>query len=335
MNVAPPARRPKSLFLRILRIAFLLYLVIVLIVLLFVTVLGDRWSIATIVLYGPRWMVALPLIVLIPIAIAVRSWGILIGLAFAGLLIAGPITGGTISFAESMAPRKRVDSDLRIVAWNANGQSINDAFRSFLEETQPDFVFCQESAFEVNQVPPGWRLYGDSGNQLLTQRPVVENGSMNFFSLGLGGFVSRYRIDLPSGEMTLVNVHLPTVRPGLQDAIRRRFRDLTELRSTIELRRDATQLIQKWIGTPDRILLAGDFNMPVESTLYHEHWAGYRDAFSEAGFGWGTTKRTSWFGIRIDHILTSPNGRCRSVRVGPAMGSDHCPVIADLDWEGN
>ena len=73
--------------------------------------------------------------------------------------------------------------------------------------------------------------------------------------------------------------------------------------------------------------------MPVESRIYRANWSSLRNAFSEAGQGWGTTKQTSWFGTRIDHILYSSAWRCRKAWVGPAMGSDHRPLIADLALE--
>jgi endonuclease/exonuclease/phosphatase (EEP) superfamily protein YafD len=80
------------------------------------------------------------------------------------------------------------------------------------------------------------------------------------------------------------------------------------------------------------MLLAGDFNMPVESRIYRQAWGSFRNAFDEAGIGWGQTKQTRWFGTRIDHILYSSHWRCRKSWVGPSMGSDHRPMIADLEW---
>ena len=37
-------------------------------------------------------------------------------------------------------------------------------------------------------------------------------------------------------------------------------------------------------------ILAGDFNLPVDSAIYREYWSGYRDAFSDAGWGFGYTE---------------------------------------------
>ena len=36
------------------------------------------------------------------------------------------------------------------------------------------------------------------------------------------------------------------------------------------------------------------------------------------------------FGVRIDHVLTGDGWRCRRCWVGPDVGSDHLPLLADL-----
>ena len=77
------------------------------------------------------------------------------------------------------------------------------------------------------------------------------------------------------------------------------------------------------------MLLAGDFNTPVESAVYREYWSSYTNAFSTAGLGWGQTqftpRRTS---VRIDICWPGPTG-CQDCWVGPFVGSEHRPVFAE------
>ena len=37
-------------------------------------------------------------------------------------------------------------------------------------------------------------------------------------------------------------------------------------------------------------ILAGDFNMPVDSAIYREYWSAFHDGFSEVGVGFGYTE---------------------------------------------
>jgi endonuclease/exonuclease/phosphatase (EEP) superfamily protein YafD len=78
------------------------------------------------------------------------------------------------------------------------------------------------------------------------------------------------------------------------------------------------------------MVIAGDFNLPVESAIYRQHWGRFRNAFSETGFGAGFTKHTRLFGVRIDHILSSKDVDPVRSFVGKDVGSDHVPLIADF-----
>ncbi|MBS1166169.1 MAG: hypothetical protein H6R00_2194 [Proteobacteria bacterium] len=88
-------------------------------------------------------------------------------------------------------------------------------------------------------------------------------------------------------------------------------------------------------GTP--VVVLGDFNTPTWSPFFQSFLkkSGLVDA---AGTGWPAATRFSrrWlvkfahFGSPIDHILVSRNIEVRHFEVGPDIGSDHFPVVADL-----
>ena len=94
------------------------------------------------------------------------------------------------------------------------------------------------------------------------------------------------------------------------------------------------QELVRSFGWRGPLLLAGDFNLPVESAIYGQYWAQFSNAFSAAGLGLGHTKFTRWHGVRIDHILAGPSWRFRRCWVGPDVKSDHRPLIADVEWVG-
>jgi endonuclease/exonuclease/phosphatase (EEP) superfamily protein YafD len=88
-------------------------------------------------------------------------------------------------------------------------------------------------------------------------------------------------------------------------------------------------------GTP--IVVLGDFNTSPWSPFFQSFLkkSGLVDA---AGTSWPATTRFSirwfakpfYFGSPIDHILVSPNIEVKRFEVGPDIGSDHLPIIADL-----
>jgi endonuclease/exonuclease/phosphatase (EEP) superfamily protein YafD len=78
--------------------------------------------------------------------------------------------------------------------------------------------------------------------------------------------------------------------------------------------------------------LAADFNITPWSPVFADilEGSGLRD--SSLGFGVAPTwlSRPLFFGLPIDHILVSPDIKVKNRHVGPDVGSDHFPVIADL-----
>lgn len=79
-------------------------------------------------------------------------------------------------------------------------------------------------------------------------------------------------------------------------------------------------------------IVVGDFNSTRYSSKFKEmvDEAGLHNSWQ--GFGLKSTWPTYLlgFGITIDHLLVSPNIYIQSKEKGPALGSDHYPVVTEL-----
>ncbi|MFS8068027.1 MAG: hypothetical protein ACMG6S_16860, partial [Byssovorax sp.] len=97
-DVKGPA--PQSRARRILAVVVALYVAGVLLVWALLRFHADVWWPATLILFGPRWIWGLPLVVLAPLA-ALRDRRLLAPLAVAALVVVFPIVGLTVA-----APRR-------------------------------------------------------------------------------------------------------------------------------------------------------------------------------------------------------------------------------------
>ena len=143
----------------------------------------------------------------------------------------------------------------------------------------------------------------------------------------------RFTLETPSGPLNVFAVHLETPREGLAAVMEDGLDSIPLLRENMKQRWSESKDAADWVAESTiPYIIAGDFNMPADSPIYARDWSRFLNAFSAAGMGYGHTKYTRYFGVRIDHILCGPGWIARRCGVGPPVGSDHHPVVADLEW---
>ena len=341
------AAAPHSRARRILAVAVALYLASVLLVWALLRFQADVWWPATLILFGPRWIWGLPLVVLAPLA-ALRDRRLLAALAAAALVVAFPIVGLTVALTRRAAvapssPEAAPPRRLRLMTYNVGEGTSNgaDLFR-MMAEVSPDVVAIQEcgAVTRVAQRQPGERysIIGHGELCLLSRFPIEKKEAMDpevIRALGGTGSLVRYVVHLPAGDVSLVNVHLATVREGLDAVLAHGLAGVPALKENLATRWAMSAQARSFVDRASLpLLVAGDFNLPTDSAIYRRDWSSFTNAFSTAGNGLGTTKRTRWFGVRIDHVLLGPGWSCERAFIGPHLDGDHRPVVADLTWSG-
>jgi vancomycin resistance protein VanJ len=301
--------------------------------------LGDRWWPATILLFMGRWVFLLPLAILVPATLALRP-RLLLPLALGALVTLGPVMGARVGWARMLAPSRGMR--LRVVTFNADeGTSIAPTLPELVREWAPDIVLLQEcgaALAEATERMPGWQWHHGRDLCLLTRFPIVAAEVMDRSALervkqdqsGIGGagYVVRYALRTPGGMIDVTNLHLETPRKGFEGLV---SGDVQQLRLNSELRDLEATLARRWVDAGHApTIVAGDFNTPVESRIFQDHWGDLADAFSRAGVGLGTTRYNGWIRIRIDHVLTDDAWRPARAQVWRDVGSDHRAVVADL-----
>jgi vancomycin resistance protein VanJ len=302
--------------------------------------LGDRAVPATIFLFAGKWPLLLPLAVLVPLAAGVRARLLLPLAAAAGVVLVGVMgwRAGVRLPAEDGGGMR-----LRVVTFNADGgDGASVRLPDLLDAWRPDVVAFQECTGNlINAIEAlhGWYHHEKDSLCLLSRYPIVRAAMMErttlqhiaeISSIGGTGIVIRYTLRTPGGDIDLTNVHLETPRKGFEAL--EGSGGWAGMRTNTELRAVEAHLARAWVdqGTAPR-LVVGDFNTPVESRIFQEHWRGLDDAWEAAGRGFGWTKDNGWIRVRIDHVLMGPGWHARRISVSAdAAGSDHHPLIADL-----
>jgi endonuclease/exonuclease/phosphatase (EEP) superfamily protein YafD len=306
--------------------------------------LGDRTVIGTVLLFMGRWVFLLPLALLVPVALWLRPVALLPLLA-AALVVVGPIMGFRTGWRRILPRREGVH--LRVATFNAEGGRILvQVLPTLLDRWDAQVVAFQECGPELAAVAthiPGWYGVASRDLCLMSRYPILDSLVMDRSALnrvkqsesdriGGAGYVTRVVLDAPAGPLHVVDLHLETPRKGLEGFM---VGDLQRLRLNTEIRDIESHRARLWVdsaGAP--LLVLGDFNTPVESRIFQEHWGDFDDAFSVAGTGFGYTKYNGWIRARIDHVLAGDRWRIDRARVGRDAYSDHRPLIVDLTLVG-
>jgi endonuclease/exonuclease/phosphatase (EEP) superfamily protein YafD len=297
---------------------------------------GDRWWPATVLMFAPRWIMALPAILLAPMAL-LKDRRSLITLGIAAVLVAWPIMGLKLS--------GRGDCDgttpLRVLTCNIHRNQLDaTAFKAMLDDLKPDIVALQDwtSAHEAELFGGGgWYYRRDAELFLASRYPIINAGPIALdeppkpqFKIREGAAVCYY-LESPAGPINLINLHLSSPHESLQA-----LRELeTDAPQQVEFNSHARELesasLERFLhGVNGAVVILGDFNTPGESDIYGRHWDQFSDAFNLRGFGFGMTHVSTSSSVRIDHILLGSGWDVSRCWLGPAAGSPHRPLMADI-----
>jgi endonuclease/exonuclease/phosphatase (EEP) superfamily protein YafD len=320
------------------------YLSVIGAVFVLIRVAGDRWWFATLLTYGPRWIYGAPLLVLIPAALFWRRF-LLLPLAFGALFALFGLMGFCIPWQNVVGGPP---SDLRVLSYNIRRYSVPGLkFSELLDLEQPDLIAVQECA-GIGRWIDWWPRHGEwftaqRGELMIASRFPIKDVRYSYCqwpprrSPPLNAIYCL--VSTPWGDVGFCNLHFDTPRRALSAVLDRHsilnLNNIDDAQYRLECRRLESRDLRAWLnGFPEPKIVAGDFNMTTDSTIYQRDWSRFENAFSTVGWGLGATKQTvirrRRYGLRIDHILAGPASTAVESWVGPDLGSDHLPLFAEF-----
>lgn len=254
------------------------------------------------------------------------------------------------------------EDTIRFLTYNAHGaKGFEDGDRAgvlpLAAKTSPDVICFQEFAAVPGSRPRGSVLDSlavdgyqmaaalPDGKRRASQRPILSRYPVravqtHSLSPRAESYVVHATLEAPGGTFDVYNVHLAglsALRPwrggnlldprdwilffrSSSSSYVLRSRESLELRALLEKRERPA-------------IVCGDFNATSNQWTYRHGAAGMKDAFREAGKGWGKTYHARLPLVRIDYILASDEWKVIGADVLRGADSDHRAVVADLDLE--
>jgi endonuclease/exonuclease/phosphatase (EEP) superfamily protein YafD len=313
----------------------------------YVTATADLASMPTVVAYAPRWIWATPFVLLafgVTRSSQVERLPLIAGIA----VVLGPVMGlcaphwAEFASVSAMEPRAggAASAEIRLRVMTVNmGSRLTDptALADLVGTVRPDLVLLQECSERADMAFEGaWHYRDDDALCVASRYPLVRSAAQYRLRLPQNdAFVAHYVITVGGEVLDVVNLHLDTPRDAVLSAFQQgRF---SQMEASLSRRSQQVQFAREWVEArvnPQRVILAGDFNLTPDSALYRRTWGTFENAFSSQGYGWGFTKRAGVFGARIDHVLTGRDWRVHAAWVERSIGSDHRPLVAELTLPG-
>lgn len=254
---------------------------------------------------------------------------------------------------------------MKIITWNVNGirSVVQKGFYEFWERENPDILCLQETKCHPDQLedalvaPLGWKSFWSAAQRAGYSGTVTfckETPEEWAHGFGIPKFDAEGRMVVTKfPQFTLYNVYFPNGGSGPE-----RHQYKQEF-----LKRFGQHLVKK-ARAGENIILVGDYNVAyLDIDVYNpqslssesgflpeeRRWmtqfldSGFVDGFRH--FHPNEPHRYTWWsyfqnarvgnrGWRIDHICVSRGlaGKLKRVEIlDQQMGSDHCPVVAELD----
>lgn len=322
---------------------------------LVVQFMGERTEIGTVALFAPRHLTIWPWLPLVLLA-AFTSQKLVIACAIGAVVTlfgvsgfqipslsaiartdSADITGGTGSAGGTLGSERET---IRVVSYNTDySRSLGRRVAFDVAAWDADiasFIDCRPDVRQALLEVPNTTLVAQGFLCLLSRYDITEHERIPQARLdpevraraGRSGRVHRFVLNVHGRPVTLYVLHLETPRNALFAA---RHLDFSQLSSDAAYRAADSRTASRWIdrSTPALIVM-GDFNLPVESTIYRRDWGDLTNVFDEVGFGFGHTMFAGRHRVRIDHVLIGSAFEPLSSRVLSGYPSEHQPVVVEL-----
>lgn len=304
--------------------------------------LGERAWPVVLLLYLPRFPLVLPGLVLLPLALCRGRRALLVPLGVAFALWLFPLMG----LALPGPARRPAGPVLRLLSYNT-GHLVDgpENIRALVLRTQADVVLLQWTSHLAEEALggpqfAGWTVRRVAQFTVASRFPVLSLEAAGLPS-GSGPPCAHAVLETPLGALDVFDIRPQSAREelgaGRHLGLRQRLHlFLQEARSgrlaqSAKFREAQARSIAAAVATARHpVVVAGDTNLPGGSQFLVRYFGGLRDAFAEAGWGFGFTHpaRLPW--MRLDRVLLGDGLQAVSFEVLPRGASAHRPVLAAL-----
>ena len=223
--------------------------------------------------------------------------------------------------------------------WNKDKKLASKTF-DFINSKKPDILALQEfydsPDVSINYPYKYIKIKNENnkfGQAIYSKSPILNSGSLNFKDSGNNIIYADILKD--KDTIRVYNIHLQSLNINTNKEYfgeENNQKLLGKFQTTFKKQVIQTEQFlaheKNWKG---KKIILGDFNNTAFSWVYKKIKSDKKDAFIEAGKGFGKTFNY-WFPMRIDFVLTSPDIKINQFTTFSEKFSDHFPIEARINF---
>jgi endonuclease/exonuclease/phosphatase family metal-dependent hydrolase len=252
------------------------------------------------------------------------------------------------SFIKFSEEKIFLNGDIKIMSYNvrllnlykwSDDTQIESKIHAFIAQKDPDVISLQEFPRKVKKFKDYSYEYikhhnkGTLGLTILSKYKIINKGSLDFVKSGNNAIFAD--IVIQKDTIRFYNIHLQSLQIDKNDVnfdatdskkLLFKFKKYFKIQATqVEL------LLAHQKKCPYKTIIMGDFNNTAFSWVYKQLKNNKKDAFIEAGSGFGKSFDYI-FPFRIDYILTDPEIAIHNFKTYNNLSySDHYPIMARIN----
>ena len=228
-------------------------------------------------------------------------------------------------------------------------ENISQNISQFIKDEDPDILCIQEFS-NTNEIDfskyPHKHIFIEGKNTKLGQAifskyPIIDKGVLNFPNTSNNAVF----IDLKKGKdiFRVYSIHLQSIKitPDVHEIDENIQEGVTKTRSkrifartsaAFREQQNQAEIVKKHkMSCSYPVIICGDMNNSAFSFVYRSIKGDLKDAFEEAGSGFGKTYSFKYYPARIDYIFADKRFEVKSHKSFPQFkNSDHFPIVSRL-----
>ncbi len=260
-----------------------------------------------------------------------------------GWVVASPL----FKFSDKKTQEEKA---LKIISYNvkmfnhlkwSSKKNLHQKIISFIKNSEPDILAIQENMFLPKYAINFPYKYehktytnGNIGLAIYSKYRIIKKGGLKFEKPTSNGAIYIDIIKLKD-TIRVYNLHLQSLKISTneQNFGNKNSEELVNsLKYKFKQQAEQVELFlaheNKWKA---KKIICGDLNNTAYSWAYKQISKNKKDAFIEAGKGFGKTYRY-WFPMRIDYIFTDSKSIVHKFNIHSKKYSDHYPIEAKVSW---